>query len=365
MPADEDFVTYSPALVFVADARGLLACVSQTLRDQFDGLFAPGKTLSSLTTAAQRAVVDDFISKLAPADGSRSCTFHLTGEGDDATSLGEIHCQARRGPNGRIHGLVEVSAPTEQKTLLEKKLLRTVMDTLDIVLWAVDQEGNFVYHQGKALATAGLTPNQFLGLNVFDLYPTESNAQVQAALDGTPSHYKSDFHGINWETWNVPVDNALGGVELCVGLTLDITQTTQSAAELTRQLQTIRDQQKAIQDLSVPLLEVWDHVLTVPLVGVIDDDRARALIDRLLTKVNASGARFTIIDLTGVESLDSSTASHIIRLLGSLRLLGVEGIITGISPAVAQIMVELGIDLPTITTCRTLRDGLRHCMKSG
>ncbi len=358
MSVDEDFFLYSPGLFFVASADGSLLRVSEALSDRFAGRFAAGATLRSLVSENETTIVDAFTRALATSEAVAECTFHLVTDSEPV----QLRCAARRAPDGALHGQVEVLERAEPSAQLERKLLRTVMDTLEIALWAVEPDGTFVYHDGKALATAGLTPGQFIGLNVFELYPANSGDQIRAALDGTPSHYRSDAHDIHWETWNVPSYDAAGEVDLCVGVTLDITAATETNKALTQQLETIRDQKQAIHDLSTPLLEVWDKILAVPLVGNIDDNRARALIDRLLTKVNDSGASFAIIDLTGVESIDTSTASHILRLLGSLRLLGVEGIITGISPVVAQIMVGLGIDLPTITTCRTLRDGLQHCM---
>jgi rsbT co-antagonist protein RsbR len=235
------------------------------------------------------------------------------------------------------------------------------MDTLDIALWAIDSEGVFVFQDGKALATAGLTPNQLLGQKIFDLYPPELCEVVREALAGRPSHSVAEVHGVHWETWNLPLQIAQGA-KYCVGLSLDITAALETENELKHQLRTIKDQQRAIHELSAPLIEVWDDVLTVPLVGTIDAQRADELSERLLAHTNRTGARFAILDLTGAEALDTATAGHVLRLLDSLRLLGVQGMITGISPVVAQTMVGLEINLRRVTTHRTLRDGLRYCM---
>jgi rsbT co-antagonist protein RsbR len=95
---------------------------------------------------------------------------------------------------------------------------------------------------------------------------------------------------------------------------------------------------------------------------VIDSQRANSLIDRLLTEVSRSGALFAILDLTGVEALDTSTAGHLLKLIASIRLLGAEGVITGISSHVAQTIVGIGVDLKSVKTCANLRDGLRYCI---
>jgi rsbT co-antagonist protein RsbR len=236
-----------------------------------------------------------------------------------------VRCEARRGPDGAVHGTILLIPPEDIMATIERVLLRTLMDTIEIVLWTVKADGTFIYHDGKALASAGLTPGQLLGQNIFELYPAELVEPIRAATKGTPSRYTSEVHGDHWETWNIPMKNAAGEPNGCIGLTLDVSETTRTEQELKRQLETIQQQQNAIQELSTPLIEVWDRVLTVPLVGIIDSQRANALIERLLSEVSRSGARFAILALTGVEALDTSTASHILRLLGSLRLLGADG----------------------------------------
>ena len=117
-----------------------------------------------------------------------------------------------------------------------------------------------------------------------------------------------------------------------------------------------------IRALGTPIIEVWDHVLTLPLLGVVDSARAAEVMDGLLKLVSQKGCRFAILDLTGVEVVDTGTAAHLLRLIQALRLLGAEGIITGIQPGVAQTMILLGMNMEGIVTLRSLRDGLRFCM---
>ena len=246
---------------------------------------------------------------------------------------------------------------------IEHTLFRTIMETLDIVLWAIDKDGKFVFHDGKALATAGLTAGQFLGQNIFDLYPPENVVHVKQALKGIPSRDSAEAHGVYWQSWNIPLRSKKGDIDYVVGLTVDVSADVRSKLELERRLATIQDQQKAIYELSAPVINVWDSVLSVPLIGVMDNDRTNELIERLLAAASRSGTRYVILDLTGVDALDTSIAGHILRLLRSLRLLGVEGLVTGISPQVAQTMVGLGVDLEDVLTFRSLRESLRFCMK--
>jgi rsbT co-antagonist protein RsbR len=124
----------------------------------------------------------------------------------------------------------------------------------------------------------------------------------------------------------------------------------------------IERQQQVIRALGTPIIEVWDRVLTLPLLGVVDSARAAEVMDSLLRQVSQKSCRYAIIDLTAVEVVDTGTAAHLLRLIQALRLLGAEGIITGIQPGVAHTMVMLGMNMDGIVTLRSLRDGLKFCM---
>ena len=134
-------------------------------------------------------------------------------------------------------------------------------------------------------------------------------------------------------------------------------------AELARQIETIHQQQVAIHELSTPILEVWDEVLALPVIGVVDTRRSAEIMERLLTGVVNLKARYVIVDLTGVEVVDTRTADHFLKVVRAAELLGARCIVTGIRPAVAQTMVDIGVDLSSITTLRSLRDGLRECIR--
>jgi len=110
-------------------------------------------------------------------------------------------------------------------------------------------------------------------------------------------------------------------------------------------------------------LEVWQDVLAVPVVGGIDPVRAEQMLAELLDMIVARQARFAILDLTGVEMVDTATAQHLVKVVEASRLLGCEGLITGIRPSVSNTLVELGADLSHIRTLRSLKDALRFCAR--
>lgn len=117
-----------------------------------------------------------------------------------------------------------------------------------------------------------------------------------------------------------------------------------------------------IERLSTPIMEVWDGVLSLPVVGTLSGDRARMMMDRLLQELTRTRARFALLDVTGVDTIDTSTADSLLQIAGAARLLGAQCIITGIRPAVAQTIVALDARFGQVLTLATVREGLRYCM---
>ena len=143
----------------------------------------------------------------------------------------------------------------------------------------------------------------------------------------------------------------------------EVEERDRTAQELREKLQLIARQEEAIKALETPIIEVWEGVLTLPLIGVMDSQRAATTMGRLLSAITTKQATTAILDLTGVEIVDTSTADHIGKLVKAAELLGAKCILTGIRPAVAQTIVSIGIDLTNITTLATLREGLLRSMR--
>jgi rsbT co-antagonist protein RsbR len=143
----------------------------------------------------------------------------------------------------------------------------------------------------------------------------------------------------------------------------EVEERDRTERELREKLEIIARQEEAIRALETPIIEVWEGVLTLPLFGVLDSQRAAGTMERLLSAITEKAATTAIIDLTGVEIVDTSTADHIGKLAKAAELLGARCIITGIRPAVAQTMVQIGIDLTTLVTLSTLREALLRSMR--
>jgi len=124
----------------------------------------------------------------------------------------------------------------------------------------------------------------------------------------------------------------------------------------------VEQQRMTISALSTPIIDVWDGVVTLPVVGVIDTQRAMEMTERLLSRIVQTGARAVIIDLTGVEIVDTATADHLARLTRAAELLGARCIVTGIGPNIARTLVGMGVELGRVRTLRTLKEALRVCI---
>jgi rsbT co-antagonist protein RsbR len=122
----------------------------------------------------------------------------------------------------------------------------------------------------------------------------------------------------------------------------------------------IRQQQEAIRELSTPVLPVRERLLILPIIGVIDPQRARQLTEQLLRGIRNNRAKVAVMDITGVPAIDSSVANHLVQTVESARLLGATVIVTGLSPEIAQTLVTIGVDLGKITTVGDLQGGIEE-----
>ncbi|HRI54218.1 MAG TPA: STAS domain-containing protein [Pseudomonadota bacterium] len=140
-----------------------------------------------------------------------------------------------------------------------------------------------------------------------------------------------------------------------------IAELEQSKRELQEQLSTIARQQLAINELSAPTVELWEEILLLPVIGTLDTQRAQEMTEKLLDRVKQSRSRCIIIDITGVEIVDTTTANSVLKMTRAARLLGAMCVLTGIRPEIARTMIQLGVELEGLRTLRTLKDGLREC----
>ncbi len=122
---------------------------------------------------------------------------------------------------------------------------------------------------------------------------------------------------------------------------------------------TIRRQQQEMLELSTPVIQLWDGITAVPLIGTLDSERTQTVMESLLTSIVENNAEIAIIDITGVPTVDTLVAQHLLKTVAAARLMGAECIISGVRPAIAQTIVHLGIDIGSVATKASLADALK------
>jgi rsbT co-antagonist protein RsbR len=129
-------------------------------------------------------------------------------------------------------------------------------------------------------------------------------------------------------------------------------------AAMSAQAATIEEQRRTISELQTPVLQVWQGVLALPIVGSLDTARAQEMNERLLDRIVETGSEIVILDITGVPVIDTAIAKHLLETVAAARLLGAEVLIVGMSTRTALTLVHLGLDLRGVTTRTTLAKGL-------
>jgi rsbT co-antagonist protein RsbR len=125
----------------------------------------------------------------------------------------------------------------------------------------------------------------------------------------------------------------------------------------------INRQQREMLELSTPVVKLWDGILALPMIGTLDSARTQVVMESLLQKVVETGAQIAILDITGVPTVDTLVAQHLLKTVTALRLMGAECIISGVRPQIAQTIVHLGVDLQGVTTKANLADALALALK--
>ena len=157
---------------------------------------------------------------------------------------------------------------------------------------------------------------------------------------------------------NAPHGYTDQAVEAVEALSLTLDQVLKSK----RYEVSVRSLDQVILDLSTPVLNVWDGILAAPLIGTIDSQRALKFMEAVLDAIHTGNVRVLLVDITGVPVIDTQTGQYLIEAFTAARLLGAEVILTGVSPAIAQTLVHLGIRMDGVETCASLAAGIRKAL---
>jgi rsbT co-antagonist protein RsbR len=134
-------------------------------------------------------------------------------------------------------------------------------------------------------------------------------------------------------------------------------------AYLEEKEKTIYAQEAELRETATPITEIWDGVLTLPIIGTLDSSRTMLIMEALLNRIAQERANAVVMDLTGVRNIDSQVSHHLIQMVRAVQLMGAEAILTGIRPEIARALTSLNIDLGSVTTRATLSDGLKEAFR--
>lgn len=264
-----------------------------------------------------------------------------------------------------VLGLESISLNLGKDMRLAKraKAIADCVDKLPIMVWAIDKTGICTVLSGNLANSLGLSAEDLVGKNLFEVWQDRPDIvrDFQRALEGEHNVAEYAFGDYFTRSRYAPLRGPFGEIIGACAAMQDATTQRRDEQQLRDQLVLIESQKRAIAELGTPIIEVWQDVLAVPIVGSIDQTRAEQMLAELLDMIVSRQARFAILDVTGVDTVDTVTAQHLVRVIEASKLLGCEGVITGIRPSVANTLVELGTDLSQIRTLRSLKDALRFC----
>jgi len=283
---------------------------------------------------------------------------------------------------GQVIGAIEITQDISERKRFEqevedqKSFLRNVIDGIPSFIFVKNRKGEFVL-ANEALAEAyGTTVDELIGKTDADFNPNteeveqflRADLEVMNALQEKliPDEVITDAAGNKrWlQTVKRPLVDQDGMARRILGVSIDITaQKETEAARVRLQHEVIEAQQQALQELSTPIIPVMEvpgtgSIIVMPLIGGIDSMRAKDLMRALLAGIRDHRAKVVILDITGVPIVDSGVANHLNKTIQAARLKGARTIVTGISDAVAETVVDLGIDWSGIETLPNLQTGL-------
>lgn len=244
---------------------------------------------------------------------------------------------------------------------------RALLDAIPDMMFIQDREGTFLDYRAPQDALM-LPPEQFLGKRDSDIFSPEL---TQRFLDAITQAL--DTGTLQLVEYSLPIDDQPHFYEARISpidaakvmvLVRDVTDKKQAQEEYAAlQQQIIEVQRAALQELSAPLLPISESVLVLPLIGSIDSRRAQQVMETLLEGVATYRADVAIVDITGVQVVDTQVANALIQAAQAVQLLGAQVVLTGIGPTMAQTLVSLGADLSSIVTRGNLQSGIAYATR--
>jgi PAS domain S-box-containing protein len=243
---------------------------------------------------------------------------------------------------------------------------RSLVEAAQDLIWSIDRRGRWTFLNQAAARIYGYPAEDLIGRPVLDLTLEDNRArdlegftrafEGESVFQHETTQTRRDGSLVHLSFNAVPLYDENGQIIGATGTASDISERRRAEERLLKQAE-------AIRSMATPIIQVWDRVVAMPIIGVMDTQRAAQVMETLLDEVARTRTRFAILDLTGVEVVDTSTANYLLKMVRAVSLLGGTCIVSGIAPAIASTMVGLGLDMAGLLTFGTLQAALRYAIR--
>lgn len=269
---------------------------------------------------------------------------------------------------GELAAIALVNARALTSVERSEGRLRSIVQAANDAIISADTAGNIVFWNKAAEVIFGYSPDEAIGRPVTMLMPERFRDAHGSAMRRAAEQEQwktirktADVIGVRKDGREFPIELSLAAWQAgqesgCTAVLRDITERKRAEEE-------VRRQQATIRELSTPVLPLVPELLIVPLIGSVDSQRARQLTEQLLKSIRANRARVVVIDVTGVATMDTVVANHLVQAAKGARLLGARVVLTGISRDIAHTLVTLGVDLSELRTVGDLQSGIEEGLR--
>lgn len=244
---------------------------------------------------------------------------------------------------------------------MDDALISTGIDELGDIFYIFTPDEGFVEWNEPLLDVTGYSGDELAEMEPADLFSGDNRDAVSSAIETVLEDRSKTAVQAEIETKGgraIPYELSVSPLETDEDVT-GIVGIGRNITERIEQERRLQDMAREIQEMSMPVVEIWDGVILSTVVGSLDTQKAERLTEDLLDQIVTTEAAVALIDITEVAALDTATAQHLIDTVNAVNLLGAEVVITGISPDIAQTLVQLGVRLEDIETQSSLMEGLR------
>lgn len=249
---------------------------------------------------------------------------------------------------------------TDEALRLVSVYTRSLIEASLDPLVTIGPDGRIMDVNGATQTITGFTREELIGTDFFDYFtePEQARAGYQRAfLEGSVRDYPLELRHRDGRITSVAFNAQVYSDE--DGQVIGVIAAARDISEQKRTQQRIQAQSTEIMELSTPIMQVWPGVVVAPLIGSPDSERTQQFLERLLERIVATSSPVALVDITGVPTIDTERAQHLIETVAAVRLLGAQVVLTGVRPAIAQTLVHLGIDMSGFVTRSSLSAGLQ------